>query len=85
MSFLGETLRVPERVIVSPAAGRFFSLPPQTFTTEGEWVHEGQVVGHVNIGTDRLAIVSRFSGWMMGMLTVDGAPVKEGEAVMWLR
>jgi len=40
----GEHLDVLERVVVSPATGRFSALPPQTVTTEGEIVRRGQLV-----------------------------------------
>ena len=44
---IGEELCVFERVIVAPAVGVFRPLPPETYTTEGEIVSEGQSIGTI--------------------------------------
>ena len=49
-----EELRVPERLIVAPAGGVFSPVPPETVTTEGEIVAEGQTVGHVSVSGEKL-------------------------------
>ena len=81
----GEWL-LPERLIVAPCKGRFRLSPPQHYTAEGEYVVEGQVVGHIKSqdGTS-VAVASAFSGWVMGFLVRDGFPVNQGEPVAWLR
>jgi biotin carboxyl carrier protein len=81
----GEELRVPERVIVAPAVGVFQPLPPETVTTEGELVDEGQPVGTVSVGGEELPVRSAFRGFLMGMLAVPGERVREGQPVAWLR
>ncbi len=78
------SLSIRERVIVAPCSGRFRPLPPETFTTEGEWVEVGQAVGEVVNGDEVTTVRSAFSGWMMGMLGLPGQPVKTGEALFWL-
>ena len=83
-SDLSQSLPIRERVIVAPCSGRFRPLPPETFTTEGEWVEVGQAVGEVLTGDDVTTVRSAFSGWMMGMLALSGQPVKPGEALFWL-
>jgi hypothetical protein len=80
-----EELRVPERLIVAPAGGVFRGVPPETVTTEGEIVTEGQTVGLVSVSGDDVPVRSAFRGWMMGMLAVDGERVREGQPVAWLR
>ena len=80
-----EELRVPERLIVAPSAGVFRGVPPETVTTEGEIVAEGQTVGVVSVSGDDVPVRSAFRGWLMGMLAVDGERVREGQPVAWLR
>lgn len=79
-----ETNAMRERVVVSPCEGRFFPPPPEVFTTEGEWVQPGQVLAEVVSNGTRVPVVSRFSGWLMGMLALEGQPVHSGEALFWL-
>lgn len=81
----GEWL-LPERLIVAPCKGRFRLSPPQHYTAEGEYVVEGQVVGHITAQDGSpVAVATRFSGWVMGFLVRDGYPVNQGEPVAWLR
>lgn len=80
-----ETTLIAERVVVSPATGRFEPRPPETFTTEGEWVTEGQVIAEIRSGRDSIPVVSSFSGWMMGVLAVPGQPVAAGDRLFWMR
>lgn len=79
-----ETLSIRERVVPSPATGRFVPLPPETFTTEGEWVEPGQALGEVRSGSDVVPVRSSFRGWVMGSLALPGQPVHEGEALFWI-
>lgn len=74
-----------ERVIVSPCTGRFRPLPPEMFTSEGEWVEVGQAVAEVVSGKDVVMVNSSCRGWMMGMLALNGQPVRSGEALFWVR
>ncbi len=76
------TLR--ERVVVAPAPGRFHPLPPETFTTEGEWVERDQVLAKVHNGHEIVEVRSCFRGWVMGMLAIAGQPVREGQALFWI-
>lgn len=80
-----EFTMVPERVVVAPCSGRFAPLPPEVFTSEGEWVEPGQAVARVHRGDDVVEVRSPFRGWMMGMLALPGQPVREGEALFWVR
>ena len=80
-----ESIRIDERVIISPASGRFHPRPPESFTTEGEWVEEGQVLAEISSGSDSVPVISIFSGWMMGMLVIAGQPVSNGDKLFWIR
>lgn len=80
-----ETVSISERVVVSPATGKFHPHPPDVFTTEGEWVNEGQTLAEIRNGGDHVPVVSAFTGWMMGMLAIPGQPVRTGEPLFWIR
>lgn len=79
-----EVPHIRERVIVAPRTGRFRPLPPEVFTTEGEWVEPGQAIAEIAVGDDNVTVTSPFSGWMMGMLALPGQPVHAGEALFWV-
>jgi biotin carboxyl carrier protein len=79
-----EVTTISERVVVAPAAGRFVPLPAEVFTSEGEWVEPGQLLGEVQQGENRVPVRSEWRGWMMGMLALNGQPVRAGEALFWI-
>lgn len=81
----GESISLEERLVLAPCTGRFEPAPPQHYTAEGEYVLAGQLVGYVNIGAERVPVVSEFSGWVMGYLAHDRQPVRESQPVVWLR
>ena len=83
----GEELAVLERVVVAPSLGVFRPLPadPNTVTTEGELVREGQAIGTVENSGVETSVCSPFTGFLMGMLASAGQRVREGEPVAWLR
>lgn len=80
-----EATSTHERLVVSPCAGRFRPLPPETFTSEGEWVEPGQVLAEIADGDRTTDVVCSFRGWVMGMLCRPGQPVKGGEVLFWIR
>lgn len=75
---------IRERVVVSPAKGRYWPLPAEIFTTEGEWVEPGTAVAEIDVGGVRVPVRSAFRGWVMGMLALPGQPVARGEALFWI-
>jgi biotin carboxyl carrier protein len=81
----GEELAVLERVVVAPTLGVFRPLPPEVVTTEGELVSAGQVIGLLVASGEEVPVRSPFSGYLMGMLAVEGERVREGQPVAWLR
>ena len=80
----GNVLDIRERVVVATCSGRFFPLPPEVFTTEGEWVEPGVALAEVHRGDERVLVRSAFQGWVMGMLALPGQPVAEGDALFWI-
>ncbi|MGH2818806.1 MAG: biotin/lipoyl-containing protein [Actinomycetota bacterium] len=81
---VADAANIRERVVVSPCSGRFHPLPPESFTTEGEWVEPGQVLAEVHNADTVVEVRSAFRGWVMGMLALDGQPVKDGDALLWI-
>lgn len=80
-----EVTSIRERVVVSPATGKFQPHPPEVFTSEGEWVQQGQHLGEILCSRESIPVVSPFTGWMMGMLAIPGQPVETGEQLFWIR
>jgi biotin carboxyl carrier protein len=84
ISPLGETNGMRERLVVAPCDGRFWPLPPEVFTTEGEWVEPGTPLAEVRSGDVVTPVVSACRGWVMGILALAGQPVHRGEALFWV-
>jgi [acyl-carrier-protein] S-malonyltransferase len=78
----GEMISIRHRVIVSPGKGKYFPEPPQTITTEGEWVERDQVVGTVRLGDELTSVRSPYRGWVMHALAGAGQPVHQGQALL---
>ena len=76
----GETLAVPERVIVAPAQGTFRPAEPAEVH-----VAEEQVIGFVEGKGHSTPVRSPFGGRLMGLLAHAGERVREGQPVAWLR
>lgn len=85
LHFGSEAVPLRERLVVAPCAGRFRPLPPEIFTTEGEWVVVDQTVAEIHNGSEVVPVRSSFNGWMMGMLAVPGQPVSGGQGLFWIR
>jgi biotin carboxyl carrier protein len=84
--FIGEGALIMERVVISPARGRFYNSSPQHYTSEGEYVLEGQVVGSIRSSNgEEVPVKTKFSGWVMNVFVQDGWPVGSSEAILSLR
>lgn len=81
----GAALTLDDQAVVSPCAGRFRSVPPVTFTAEGEVVGTGQIVGYVDAHDGPVPVRAQSPGWVMGVLVSDGDPVQRGQPVLGLR
>jgi biotin carboxyl carrier protein len=75
----GETLAVPERVILAPAQGTFRPVEP------ADVVAAEQVIGFVEGKGHSTPVRSPFGGRLMGLLAHAGERVREGQPVAWLR
>ena len=80
----GETLAVPERVIVAPAPGTFRPVEPGEAASEVP-VEAEQVIGFVEGKGHSTPVRSPFGGKLMGLLAHAGERVREGQPVAWLR
>jgi biotin carboxyl carrier protein len=80
----GETLAVPERVIVAPAPGTFRPVEPGAISPDVH-VAEEQVIGFVEGKGHSTPVRSPFGGRLMGLLAHAGERVREGQPVAWLR
>jgi biotin carboxyl carrier protein len=80
-----EVTSIDERLVISPSDGRFHPLPPEIFTSEGEWVRVGQALAQIELGTETVPVESAFEGWVMGMLAIPGQPVGRGDPLFWIR
>ena len=80
-----EVTLMNERVVIAPATGRFHPLPPEVFTSEGEWVTVGTPLARIDTGSGVVTVESRFEGWVMGMLAIPGQPVTQRDPLFWIR
>ena len=76
----GETLLVPERVIIAPAVGVF---RPRMVDPSGA-VCEGDEIGVVEGPGTSASVRSPFEGTIMGMLVHEGERLRQGQPVAWL-
>ncbi|MDZ4826650.1 MAG: hypothetical protein SGJ13_09335, partial [Actinomycetota bacterium] len=81
ISLAGETLAVPERVIVARSAGVFRPIA----LADGVVVEAGGVVGFVDSPGASAEVRSPFRGTLMGMMAHKGERLREGQPVAWLR
>jgi hypothetical protein len=82
---LAEYTEVAEKLILAPSRGVVTVLDPKVVTAEGEIVEVGQAVAIITNSGDEIAAVSRFNGFLMGMLVHTGERVRPGQPIAWLR
>jgi biotin carboxyl carrier protein len=78
----GETISIPERMIVAPSVGRFRLT---CVAYEGAFVDEGQEIGVIEGPSASQSVRSPFAGRLMGVLAHPGERLRAGEPVAWLR
>lgn len=81
----GETLSVPERVIVAPAIGVFHRLDGEGGRQDGYRIDRGDVVGTIRSLGRSTPVHSPFEGFLVAILARDGERVRPGQPVAWLR
>ncbi|MEI8000746.1 MAG: hypothetical protein WCI50_05285 [Actinomycetes bacterium] len=77
----GETLLVPERMIVAPGVGVFRPVD----LGAGSQVAPGQTVGMLDGPGSSVPVESPFAGELVGMLAHPGERIREGQPIAWLR
>ncbi len=76
---------LPDRIVVSPGYGRFTPSGPLLFTSEGELVRSGTVLGRLQSADGWDDVCSPCDAWVMAYLTRDGEQVEPGIALVHLR
>ncbi|HYN37565.1 MAG TPA: hypothetical protein VEV82_11400 [Actinomycetota bacterium] len=82
---VGDAVAIDERLVISPRRGTFVPMPPEIFTSDGEWVEQGQKLAEIHCGDHVVPVISSYSGWVMGMLAIPGQPVGDGMALFRVR
>jgi biotin carboxyl carrier protein len=77
----GETLAVPERMIVAPVVGIFRS----NGVADGPELNAGDEIGVVEGPGTSCPILSPFGGTLIGMLAHPGERLRSGQPIAWLR
>ena len=77
----GETIEVPERIIVSPAR------PPRRWPmVTADVVDEGDIIGHVSVaGQEPVPVRSPFRGQLVEIVAWHGERVLHRQRIAWLR
>ena len=82
----GETLTVPERMIVAPVVGIFRPhADVENVALEGLEVQAGDEIGRVEGPGTSCPVLSPFGGTLMGMLAHPGERLRSGQPIAWLR
>ena len=81
----GETLAVPERVIVAPTVGVFRPLGDEDIDLTETLITAGQAIVVVEGPGASTPVRSPFGGAIVGMLARAGERVREGQPIAWLR
>ena len=82
----GETMTVPERMIVAPVVGIFRPDPSVTEACgAGFELRAGDEIGFVEGPGTRCPVRSPFGGTLMGMLAHPGERLRSGQPIAWLR
>lgn len=82
---VGETLSIPERLIVAPRSGIFRRLHVRPRPTDGYPVNQDDMIGEIRSLGISTPVRSPFAGFLVGVLAVEGERVRTGQAVAWVR
>ena len=77
----GEHLDMPERMVVSPAAGIFAVVKDLVSTV----VAAGTTIGFVQAGDEAVPVQSPFDGHLVALDALDGERLTRHQRVAWLR
>ena len=73
-------LDVPERLVVSPAAGVYLAPAHPVVDVEA-----GHPIGFVRVGPELVPVTSPFTGRILGVDAVDGERIQRHQRIGWLR
>lgn len=80
----GDQPAIDTRFVVAPATGTFRPLPPANYTTEGEIVDDGDVLGHIHGPTGNEPVTSFCSAFLLRFFVEPGERVRTGQRIAWL-
>jgi len=83
-SSVGESVGLPMRLVISPAAGRLRLLPASDFHDGDEWVTGGQAIAEVTNGPVVHTVTAPHDARVAGVMVRDGEPVAQGQPLVWL-
>ena len=83
-SSVGESVGLPMRLVISPAAGRLRLLPASEFQDGDEWVTGGQAIAEVSNGPVVHTVTAPHDARVAGVMVRDGEPVAQGQPLVWL-
>ena len=83
-SSVGESIGLPMRLVISPAAGRLRLLPASEFQGGDEWVTAGQAIAEVSNGPVVHTVTAPHDARVAGVMVRDGEPVAQGQPLVWL-
>jgi biotin carboxyl carrier protein len=78
----GESVSVPERMIVAPSVGTFRLT---ALAYRGAFIDEGDEIGVVEGPGASASVRSPFAGTLMGVMAHPGERLRPGQPVAWLR
>jgi biotin carboxyl carrier protein len=81
---VGESVGLPMRLVISPAAGRLRLLPAAEFQDGDEWVTAGQAIAEVSNGPVVHTVAAPHDARVAGVMVRDGEPVAQGQPLVWL-
>ena len=80
----GDDTHIDVRMVLAPIAGTFHPAPVGDFTTEGEIVAEGGVLGHIAAPGRNVAVTSFCAGFLVRLLAEPGERVRPNQPIAWL-
>jgi biotin carboxyl carrier protein len=83
-SSVGESVGLPMRLVISPAAGRLRLLPASEFQDGDEWVTAGQAIAEVSNGPVVHTVTAPHDARVAGVMVREGEPVAQGQPLVWL-
>ncbi|HEX9683558.1 MAG TPA: biotin/lipoyl-containing protein [Acidimicrobiales bacterium] len=76
---------MPDRLVLTPSAGRLLPLDDDLRPRPGDLVLAGQVVALLEVSRAEVEIRTPFTGVVGDVMAVDGERLRDQQPVVWLR